>query len=439
MYSDETSLAGSVKFLQRLGLNGRPRKITVYAIGASPAENISYAEKLLKSLKETGTPAAGTRLVLCADQDYDASVLQENGSDYGYGSVVSFERPYLAARVMIKNAPPYETMSFTPEGDAEEDFDAMIVGFGEVGQEALKGLVQHGQFPGSRFHAAVFDYRIKSIDGSFRYRYQGLLDAYDIDLVEADGRSYQIYKYIRKHADKLKYIVVATGDASMNEKIARELSNALRDVRSSAFLLECSESAVIRVIYDQGQTTEQRWPLFTRELIATQTLDDMAMILNQYYSRSDGKTAEENWRACDYFSRRSCRAAADFIPAMLKVCGRTEQELKENGWQLSEEWLRKLGKVEHDRWCAFHYVNGYRPMSWEEWQERADMWSETHRQIGKDTSRRRHICLMPWEELPLLDEKEAAVTGRPVDYQQKDIDNILAYPELLAAAEKRPA
>jgi hypothetical protein len=160
------------------------------------------------------------------------------------------------------------------------------------------------------------------------------------------------------------------------------------------------------------------------------------MILNQYYCAGNGKSKEENWAICDYFSRRSCRAATDFIPAFLKMVGRTEEEVLKSGWQLDQEMLTRLGRAEHERWCAFHYANGYQPMSLEEWKKRASGWAETHVRIGKDPVLRHHACLIPWEDLGELGEREAKVTGKPVDYYQMDIDNILAIPELLRQKQR---
>ena len=46
---------------------------------------------------------------------------------------------------------------------------------------------------------------------------------------------------------------------------------------------------------------------------------------------------------------------------------------------------------------------------------------------------------IPWEELDELSRRENAITGRDVDYQQTDIDNVLTMPKLLRAGEKKGA
>ena len=45
-----------------------------------------------------------------------------------------------------------------------------------------------------------------------------------------------------------------------------------------------------------------------------------------------------------------------------------------------------------------------------------------------------HACLISWEDLNALSAKESAITGKEIDYQAMDTDNVLAVPQLLQAA-----
>ena len=156
------------------------------------------------------------------------------------------------------------------------------------------------------------------------------------------------------------------------------------------------------------------------------------MILNHRYQQNSQRTPLENWMACDYFSRQSCRASADFIPAMIHAAGSQAEH-----WDLTAAQLENLSITEHLRWCAFHYCMGFAPMSDAEFNARA----ETYRQqkqagqkplrIGKNMAGRTHACLVSWEELDTLSEKEAKVTGNYVNYKAMDTDNVLAIPQLL--------
>ena len=114
-------------------------------------------------------------------------------------------------------------------------------------------------------------------------------------------------------------------------------------------------------------------------------------------------------------------------------------ELLSGNWKPEPALLRSLGETEHLRWCAFHYANGYAPMERADFESRAAAWKnsmeegcETAPRPAKDTQRRLHACLIPWDELDELSAAEHRLTGRDVDYQQTDINNVLALPKLLA-------
>ena len=109
-------------------------------------------------------------------------------------------------------------------------------------------------------------------------------------------------------------------------------------------------------------------------------------------------------------------------------------------WKPEPVLLRSLGETEHLRWCAFHYANGYAPMERADFEVRAAAWKHgaeagdhTVPRPAKDSQRRLHACLIPWEELNDLSACEKRLTGRDVDYQQIDINTVLALPRLLAA------
>ena len=110
-------------------------------------------------------------------------------------------------------------------------------------------------------------------------------------------------------------------------------------------------------------------------------------------------------------------------------------------WPPAADVMEVLGEMEHLRWNAFHFVMGYSPMSSAELDERADTYRK-HIEKGlpgirlfKDSENRTHACLIPWDELDDLSEKERSITGRAVDYKQYDINNVLIIPEILKQGE----
>jgi hypothetical protein len=160
-------------------------------------------------------------------------------------------------------------------------------------------------------------------------------------------------------------------------------------------------------------------------------MDDLAMRINHYYNDPAGLPRDQ-WMACDYFSRMSCRASADFLSGYLgRLC-------EDHSKELTEEKLENMAKTEHLRWNAFHFSMGYVRMSDETWEERANQFRKEvamggvgHIRISKDAANKQHACLVSWDELDVLSEKENEVTGKSVDYKQMDRDNVKVVLKLL--------
>ena len=51
--------------------------------------------------------------------------------------------------------------------------------------------------------------------------------------------------------------------------------------------------------------------------------------------------------------------------------------------------------------------------------------------ISKDSEKKLHVCLVDWEELDEISEIESRLTGKKVDYKQRDRDNVIVLEKLL--------
>jgi len=434
--SDSSAVRPNQKFLRSAGIRPGKRNILVYALDKDMAKDLAFAEQLLAALQAAGIHSAQTRLAIPGAEYAVGASFQALGEHYGFGSVDVFNEPMLAARTMVRAFPPCDTVRFSSDGRAEEDLDVLIIGFGMIGQAALRYLVMNGQFTGSHFHAAVFARNCMQVNGHFTKSFCGMMEHYDISFHPYDARSAQMYAYLEMHRSTLKYVVICMGNDAMNGEIANELLQSLRTLGCAAPVHICSHQSVSRMTgVDQPI---EKYSLFAPEVLCFDRMDRMAMVVNQAYCAGNGRTKEENWLQCDYFSRMSNRAYADFIPAVLRSVGRTREEVAASGWALTPEQKLNLGKTEHDRWCAFHYAMGFRPMPKEEFDRRARQYEEEKRQTGssririsKDMVNQYHACLIPWDALIALGEREGAITGRTIDYQQMDVNNVLSIPDML--------
>ena len=431
--TDPHSQNADTSFLRSIGLGRRRRKVTLYALDRDNAANLHYAKKLLASLESRGANPQDLQLVLLGKEDTATHHLQAAADTYGYGSVTVVHEPQMAARLLTRKHPPCHSLSFDENGHACQDFQALVIGFGQVGQEVLKSLIMNGQFSGSQFRATVICPDWENLDGSFTHRTGQLTKQYPIEFLQTDARSKQFYEYLTRQARQLKYVAVCTGDGQLNREIAQELLAYFADLDMKLPIYLCNRRGVEVCMPDGNSEIHS---IYCMDVLHGERLDAMAMVLNHRYQADTEKTPQESWLTCDYFSRQSCRTSADFVPAMLYAVGKTPAEAASN-WSLTEAQLENLSITEHLRWCAFHYCMGFSPMSDAEFSDRAETYLRQKQdgqkplRITKNMQNRTHACLIPWDALDALSEKEAAVTGNYVDYKALDAQNVLAVGQLL--------
>lgn len=421
------------RFLASVGAMRKNRKISVYCLRNDGVQNEEYAENILRAFEEAGISPQRTSLVMMAKEETQGASLQAYRDRYGYGRVFIFDEAQLCARILTELYPPYRAMTFNEDCAAESDFEALIVGFGRIGQAVLRSIVMNGQFAGSTFHAAVFSPVYNQEAGYMRQESAEMFRQYDIEFYNDDGRSDAMYRYLADHPG-LKYIAVCTGNAKTNNEIGEEINGYLKRSGRSIPVYQCSYSG-IRCI--SGKQAAQRQKLYDRNLLSVDKIDQRAIILNHGYCGNNGKTPQENWYDTDYFSRMSSRASADFAPAYLYMTHTDGKTAAKEGLVLTDRQKDNLGKTEHLRWNAFHFVSGYSPMPDDVFEKRAEIYraqkaaGKSEIRIGKDQENRLHACLVSWEELDELSAKENRVTGGNTDYKEYDIRNVLAVPELL--------
>lgn len=436
MLSEDYARTPSPVMLKRLGIRPGKRHYTFYCLSADNEKNMGYAANLRDILKDRGIDPSQTTLTLLTDDIAVGETLQASGETYGYGSVLAINRSELIARMLTTAYPPYKSMRFdTATGRAGEDFECVVIGFGSTGQAVLRSLLMNGQFSGSTFKATVVALNYDALAGSFFYRYPALQEHYQIEFVNDNARSLAVYKILEERCSRLNYVVICTGNAKENAEITRDLTNFFRDRGRNIPVVQCSEQGILQL--DETTGTPNVVNLFTLDILQADRMDAMARVLNHQYHLSDGRTAKEDWADCDYFSRNSCRASADFLDAFLYSTGADRAQAMDGSWQPPETVMENLGETEHMRWCAFHYCMGFCDMPKEVFDARAAKYlaqkaaGEKPLRITRDMKAKLHACLIPWDELDDLGRREAAVTGVEKDYKEMDKDNIRMIPQML--------
>ena len=429
-------------FIRHLGLRPGKRRLYAAAMSEDGIANLEWSKKLRSAAEHARLHPAQLSILLRNVEENNAGRLLTDGIS-GFGSVMAFDEYSLAARMMIKEAPPWRTIKFDDKCAAVENLGTVIIGFARMGRAALDYLIMNGQFYGSTFSADIFDERaeIGSLFGS------AVINNYNITFHKADGRSNELYSFLTEKLGAIKYIVVSTGEENENRELAEDLAKWYAGKGSVPHIVQITRRGLM-VTTPEGKTVTYR-NLYGSDALNIDKSDALAKIINQRYCEGNGLSAQENWNKCDYFSRMSCRASADFSPATLYALNMKVEQLKDSRWTEDRERVENLAKTEHLRWCAFHEVMGYHPMPESVWAERAERWLTEAREtgkrpdfaIGKDTERKLHACLIGWDKLDGLSERENAMfdaSGLKIahrDYKFNDITNVEALGSILKMEE----
>ncbi|MDO4483703.1 MAG: hypothetical protein Q4C54_04515 [Clostridia bacterium] len=423
-----SALSPDAAFLRHIGMVPGKRMLHAAAMHPDGLRNLAWAQQLLSALTDRGIqPRQTTLLVQGVEEQQAGYLLAQDGP--GFGNVFAYDAYGLAARLMTRRLPPCRTIAFDEAGRAVQDVHAVIIGFGQMGRAALKQLAMNGQFCGSDFRADVFDSHAQA--GSLLD--SQLLQNHHINFHASDGRSNDFYAFLREYRDSVNYIVISTGRKQQNQEIAQEITAWYGGFEHLPAIVQLTKESLL---CSEGGKTDLQWQsIYASDALDFHQLDRLAMVINQQYCAGNGLSAEDNWKRCDYFSRISCRASADFAPAFPAAVGLAPDAPLSSPWPPREDMLENLAQTEHLRWCAFHEVMGYHTMPEDIWQERASRYAAGEAiRIGKDTQKRLHACLIPWEQLDDLSARENAVTGGKVDYKAMDRSNVLALPDLMRQA-----
>ncbi len=427
-----SALGPDRRFLRHINMTPGSRRLDLAALHRDGRKNAAYAVRFLETLHEAGIRPDQVSVIVSGIPENAPGILLPGASYCSH--LLTFDDYELTARLITKNHPPADRISFDARGRAEENFHAVILGYGKMGRAILSRLICCGQFCGSTFRADIFD---PAAQNGFLHEHE-LLRRYDIRFHRADARSDEFYAFLEENAGKISIIAVCTGDRNANREIADDLDSWFAFGRKLPMIIQATGDGYI--CQDEQHRRTECENIYESGLPDVNMLDAMAMQVNHIYRTGSSKTAAQEWEECDYFSRASSRASADFYPAMLRAAHTTPEKVLAGDWPPDEETLENLAVTEHMRWCAFHYVMGFTAMPDEVYEERARQYLEEKERtgksgvrIGRDMENHMHACLIPWEELDALSEKENRITGGSIDYKQMDRDNVLVIPKVLAA------
>lgn len=121
------------------------------------------------------------------------------------------------------------------EGLATSDFTAMVIGFGETGQDALKFVYEFGQFPYAdesveHFHCYAVDRNMDCLMTDFLVNVPGMASSTSgIEYLSMDVHSNVFWIKVNQIIENLNYVIIALDDDDENMELAVRLNEfALR-------------------------------------------------------------------------------------------------------------------------------------------------------------------------------------------------------------------
>ena len=412
------------------------KKISVIFVSNEDEAAIPVLTKILNSFTALDLHSENIRIKLLAENpgNYDFISKYKDSSSHSYITEVYTVSELVAHKLML-SAMPYKTMEFDNETcQAKSNFRAMVIGFGDVGQDCLRYLVRYGQFLNSSFSAEVFDTQVDHVSGLFNEIYADMLERYHIQLHNTSGFSKEIYQYFQENK-KVNYIVVCCGKEKVNQEIINQLFTYRRlhpeYFAENMIIASCSKDSM--EIIEKEKVTSLK-PMDMHHLLKD-SADMQARHLNDISYREKVESNEnrpvqesellDNWYRKDPLDRLSSISSAEFIPTFFACSNSFGLSRKETEEKIETKLIQILPELEHLRWNAFESSMGIISMSKEEFTENVNkcisltetalrskaeadyqaakkQFSITRKDLNSFGIGGRHVCLTDWGALDEL-------------------------------------
>lgn len=312
-------------------------------------------------------------------------------------------------------AHPVNYVTIDSKGHATSAFTAMIVGFGETGQEMLKFIYEFGSFldtenKKSSFKCYCFDEHMSQIESTFKMSVPGVKDNHEIEYRNVSYQSKDFWEEIEKHIDDLNYVVVSVGDDEHSLALAVQIYDYANRYRHNGFdrfhifVRSYKDDYLSKVeqtkdIYNQmakfdsssvamdgkperGRTEEnvitifgKREEIFSYKVIIDNEIKKMGDEFNATYESLVPYIEEKHLSKTQsnvYLMKQKDRRSelqnfnnALHIYTKSKLVGGYEKmcEISQSNYIFDDNTLYEtLAETEHLRWISSHYMMGYTPM-----------------------------------------------------------------------------
>ena len=315
----------------------------------------------------------------------------------------------IAVRSFLEECPPIDILSKTNSFETnglpylKESFKQCVIGFSVIGQEFLLLSYENSAFlpkynDDRFFEALVIDDQLEAKKAAFLTEVPHFAESKEIEFLNAAYNSEQFFEAVKRHAAEWKQIVVSTEDTKANIDIAMKLCRTydglgISDARPQIVVIfHNSYAGAMNLLskYPNIKVVDVENQLINYKTLIGRSSDLIAKDANDNYNQLSNRGTL--WNNIGTFLEASNRAQALDVPIKKKL------------YQMSKapqsQTLDFLAQYEHLRWMAFSFAHGWMPMPVSELTAEEKKNYKTKHPLEK-----RHICLIPWDELDNLPQK----------------------------------
>lgn len=344
------------------------------------------------------------------------------------------------------------------EGITNNKISVLIVGCDYTGMEMLKAALWCGQLSDVELEINVFDKDANKKKKIFKLNCSDINeDRYNINFVQVDVKTEDFEQALNQYCVDTNYVVVATGDDTVNidtavylrkyflrrdrehfynkPKINLRVRDALKNKQVDAL---CDKNIRSYELYSFGCVEKT----FNIENLLGTGLEYMARGIHlSYYDAIDNDDVKQESVMLDYYAKeynqRSSFATALHIKYKMYAAGvknisggHITLEQIEEYEQLIEnpETLDIIAKLEHKRWVAFMQTEGYSVANTND----VNVYYNNDKQARHiHYLAKLHPSLVEWEELDKVSNEISKITNKNYDFKKRDYDMVKNIPKIV--------
>lgn len=330
-------------------------------------------------------------------------------------------------------------------GAASGELRLALIGFSKTAEVLWEYLSSCVQTSGLSATFYLFGEEIEKRAAWFLKSNPGLSALVSFVTVDAEPESPDFYDFFADPAMKPDGLFFLDDESSQNVRLALRLKELLRSQgRDVPFYLLGHSVWGDRLALDACRITcfglTER--IYSYDIFIEETLDSLAKAVHRYYSdfHHSDEDADALWAKAGFYEKMSSRALALHFPWKARCAGfrivpdapeaasgsgasgasargGQAEDHSAYGRALAEDplLLKNLAIGEHRRWAAYLFSMGWQSISPEELPPGQ----------SRDSARKRHACLVDWEELPKADARCCT------NFQELDIHLIRSFEKIL--------